>query len=66
MKKLIALLLVAAFALSPMVQSEAQAAPKANHLHAKHLKKENRHLKRENKRLRHRLHAKGHGHKQAV
>lgn len=66
MKKLIVLLLVTAFACSPMTQTQAQAAPAGKALHAKHLKKVNHRLKRQVKHLRHKLHSKGHAHKQAA
>jgi Ni/Co efflux regulator RcnB len=62
MKKLIVLLMLAAFACSPLIMSDAQAAPHARTASAKHLKKSNHKLKQKVHNLRHKLH-KTHQHK---
>ena len=63
MKKLLVLLLVAAFACSPLIQSDAQAAPQPKTMAGKHLKKANDRLKHKVKKLRHKLHkARQHRH----
>lgn len=56
MKKLIVLLMVAAFACSPLIMSDAQAAPHARTASAKHLKRTNHKLKQKVHKLRHKLH----------
>jgi len=56
MKKLLVLLMVAAFACSPLIMSDAQAAPRAKTASAKHLKKTNHKLKQKVHKLRHKLH----------
>lgn len=63
MKKFIMFLLVAAFAFSPLIQSDAKAAPQPKTMAGKHLKKANVRLKHKVKQLRHKLHkARRHGH----
>ena len=55
MKKLLVLLMVGAIALSPLIQTEVQAAPAAKTLPAKHLKKANQKLKQKVKKLHQKL-----------
>lgn len=62
MKKLLALLMVAAFACSPLVQSESQAAPQPKVVSGKHLKKANTRLKHKVSKLRHKLQKRHHKH----